>query len=173
MCSCGGLCSAPSDGNRGGLIEEHTHQRPGAGVSRLRAANSITALTCSRLRPSNHSMMLSRLAPASRDSRKSRQRALGVLQHPRAADLARHALHGWAPGPIQCGRGRSPYRSGRPRSTLPVLGQSAPPGRPTSFQAPGSADDHVFSLGVRPGSVNFQTPSTSGHPPRRARWFRA
>jgi hypothetical protein len=39
-------------------------QRPG-GLSRLRAANSITAFTCSRSSPSNHSIMSSMLAPAS------------------------------------------------------------------------------------------------------------
>src|SRR5437588_9514098 len=38
------------------------------GLSRLRAANSITAFTCSRLSPSNHAMMSSILAPASRFS---------------------------------------------------------------------------------------------------------
>src|SRR5580658_5373134 len=40
-----------------------------AALSRLRAANSITALTCSRSRPSNHSMMSSIFAPASRFSK--------------------------------------------------------------------------------------------------------
>src|SRR3984885_5031873 len=49
-------------------------QREGYGakagaLSRLRAANSITAFICSRPRPSNHSMMSSRLAPASRFSK--------------------------------------------------------------------------------------------------------
>src|SRR5579859_895950 len=57
--------------NRNGsaLIEENEHQRAGAGVSRLRAAKSMTALTCSRSRPSNHCRMSSILAPASRFSK--------------------------------------------------------------------------------------------------------
>src|SRR5713226_5522159 len=50
------------------MAEEHEHQRASAGASRLRAANSNTAVTCSRL-TSNHSMISSMLAPASRFSK--------------------------------------------------------------------------------------------------------
>src|SRR5690348_7016664 len=49
------------------LIEKNEHQR-GAGTSRLRAAKSSTATTCSRVTP-NHSMMSSIVAPDSRFSK--------------------------------------------------------------------------------------------------------
>src|SRR5262249_34956495 len=58
----GGLERAP-------LIEEYPHQDARtAGWSRLRATNSITAFTWSRSSPSYHSMIWSKLAPASRFS---------------------------------------------------------------------------------------------------------
>src|ERR1019366_3747561 len=46
-----------------------TYGAKAGALSRLRTANSMTALTCSRLRPSYHSVMPSRLAPASRFSK--------------------------------------------------------------------------------------------------------
>src|SRR3989442_7262364 len=61
------------DGYRlGYLVKENEHQRltGDEGVSsRLRAANSITALTWLRSSPSNHVIMSSMLAPASRFSK--------------------------------------------------------------------------------------------------------
>jgi len=51
------------------LVEKNEHQRAGAGVSKLRAAKSITAFTCLRSSPSNQDIMSSRLAPASRFSK--------------------------------------------------------------------------------------------------------
>src|SRR6516165_9404117 len=60
-----------TDRNGSTLVKENQHQRPAdEGVSsRLRAANSITALTWLRSKPSNHSMMSSMLAPASKFSK--------------------------------------------------------------------------------------------------------
>src|SRR5712664_2707536 len=58
--------------NWGTLVKENEHQRLTAdeGVSsRLRAANSITALIWSRSSPSNQLIMLSMLAPASKFSK--------------------------------------------------------------------------------------------------------
>src|SRR5437879_9462333 len=61
------------DGYRlGYLVKQNEHQRltGDEGVSsRLRAANSITALIWLRSSPSNHSMMSSMLAPASKFSK--------------------------------------------------------------------------------------------------------
>src|SRR6266849_10573194 len=57
-----------TDRDRSTLVEKNQHQRVTGddGVtSRLRAANSMTASTCSRSRPSNHSIISSTLAPAS------------------------------------------------------------------------------------------------------------
>ena len=56
-------------GNGCALVEKNAHQRVCAGVSKLRAAKSITAFTCSRLSPSNQHRMSLRLAPASRFSK--------------------------------------------------------------------------------------------------------
>src|SRR3989441_3447991 len=61
-----------TDRDRSTLVEKNQHQRVTGddGVtSRLRAANSMTASTCSRSRPSNHSIMSSTLAPAFRFSK--------------------------------------------------------------------------------------------------------
>src|SRR5690348_604605 len=49
------------------LVEKNQHQRR-TGTSRLRAAKSSTAMTCSRVTP-NHSMMFSMVAPDSRFSK--------------------------------------------------------------------------------------------------------
>src|SRR5208283_2254220 len=60
-----------ADRDRSPLVKEDQHQRVSAdeGVSsRLRAANSITALIWSRSKPSNQSIMSSMLAPASKFS---------------------------------------------------------------------------------------------------------
>src|ERR1700730_1688233 len=58
-------------GYRSSLVEENKHQRVEAkgASSRLRAANSITALICSRSSPSNHSRMSLMFAPASKFSK--------------------------------------------------------------------------------------------------------
>src|ERR1700722_6418867 len=45
------------------------YDAPTGALPTLRPANSITVFTCSRFSPSYHSMMLSRLAPASRFSK--------------------------------------------------------------------------------------------------------
>src|SRR6266567_5070673 len=61
-----------TDRDRSTLVEENEHYRLTVeeGVtSRLRAANSMTASTCSRSRPSNHSIISSTLAPAFRFSK--------------------------------------------------------------------------------------------------------
>src|SRR2546426_12719415 len=61
-----------TDRDRSTLVEKNQHQRVTGddGVtSRLRAANSITASTCSRSRPSNDSIISSMLAPAFRFSK--------------------------------------------------------------------------------------------------------
>src|SRR4029077_11649241 len=61
-----------TDRERSTLIEKNQHQRvtgDGGVASRLRAANSMTASTCSRSRPSNHSIISSMLAPAFRFSK--------------------------------------------------------------------------------------------------------
>src|SRR6266446_6354870 len=61
-----------ADGDGSPLVKEDQHQRVSAdeGVSsRLRAANSITALIWERSRPSNQSIMSSMLAPASKFSK--------------------------------------------------------------------------------------------------------
>src|SRR5882762_8241471 len=61
-----------TDRDRSTLVEKNQHQRVTGddGVtSRLRAANSMTASTCSRSRPSNHSIISSMLAPALRFSK--------------------------------------------------------------------------------------------------------
>src|SRR6516164_8689115 len=60
-----------TDRNGSTLVKENQHQRPAdEGVSsRLRAANSITALTWLRSKPSNQFMMSSMLAPASKFSK--------------------------------------------------------------------------------------------------------
>src|SRR6266567_3736115 len=58
-----------TDRDRSTLVEENEHYRTtveGGVTSRLRAANSMTASTCSRSKPSNHSIISSMLAPASR-----------------------------------------------------------------------------------------------------------
>src|SRR5258708_37968129 len=60
------------DGDWRALVEKNQHQRvtgDGGVTSRLRAANSMTASTCSRSRPSNHSIISSMLAPAFRFSK--------------------------------------------------------------------------------------------------------
>src|SRR5260370_23953340 len=61
-----------ADRDRSTLVEKNQHQRVTGdeGVtSRLRAANSMTASTCSRSRPSKHSIISSMLAPAVRFSK--------------------------------------------------------------------------------------------------------
>src|SRR5260370_5425487 len=61
-----------ADRDRSTLVEKNQHQRVTGdeGVtSRLRAANSMTASTYSRSRPSNHSIISSMLAPAFRFSK--------------------------------------------------------------------------------------------------------
>src|SRR6516165_4084577 len=60
-----------TDRNGSTLVKENQHQRPAdEGVSsRLRAANSITALTWLRSKPSNQFIMSSTLAPASKFSK--------------------------------------------------------------------------------------------------------
>src|SRR5229473_526313 len=61
-----------TDRDGGTLVEKNQHQRvtgDGGVTSRLRAANSMTASTCSRSRPSNHSIISSMLAPAFRFSK--------------------------------------------------------------------------------------------------------
>src|SRR6516225_4844388 len=60
-----------TDRNGSTLVKENQHQRPAdEGVSsRLRAANSITALTWLRSKPSNQFIMSSILAPASKFSK--------------------------------------------------------------------------------------------------------
>src|SRR5579859_2177447 len=50
-------------------LSRWAHYRLRADASRIRAANSMTASTCSRSRPSNHSMMSSMLAPAAKLSK--------------------------------------------------------------------------------------------------------
>src|SRR5947207_11386034 len=50
------------------MVEEDEHQRRDTGASRLRAANSMTAFTCSGV-TSNHSTISSIVAPASRLSK--------------------------------------------------------------------------------------------------------
>src|SRR5260370_39100382 len=61
-----------TDRDRRTLVEKNQHQRvtgDGGVTSRLRAANSMTASTCSRARPSNHSIISTMLAPAFRFSK--------------------------------------------------------------------------------------------------------
>ena len=70
------------------MVEKNEHQRAGAGAARLRAAKSRTAKTCSRL-TSNHPMMSSMLAPASRFSKTV---ATGMLVPPKTQ--APHTLPG-------------------------------------------------------------------------------
>src|SRR4030095_9311427 len=54
--------------SRGPIVEENAHQRWAAGASRLRAANSSTALTCSRV-TGNCSITSSMVIPSSRFSK--------------------------------------------------------------------------------------------------------
>src|SRR5260370_11752884 len=54
------------------LLEKNQHHRvrgDGGVTSRLREANSMTASTCSRFRPSNHCIISTMLAPAFRFSK--------------------------------------------------------------------------------------------------------
>jgi hypothetical protein len=73
--------------DRCGLIEQHAHSAAATGVSRLRAANSMTAFTWSRSSPSYHDRMSSILLPL-RGSRKSWRRACGCCKAPMPAHLA-------------------------------------------------------------------------------------
>src|SRR3954470_3841263 len=54
--------------SRSPIVEENAHQRRAAGASRFRAANSSTALTCSRVR-GNCSITSSSVIPSSRFSK--------------------------------------------------------------------------------------------------------
>src|SRR2546427_10782935 len=92
------------DGYRlGYLVKQNEHQRltGDEGVSsRLRAANSITALIWLRSSPSNHSMMSSMLAPASKFS-KMTETGIRVPRSTKAAYLSQNAFHRRALRPNQ------------------------------------------------------------------------
>jgi len=81
------ICDGSGSASRGSIVEEHAHQRRAAGASRLRAANSSTALTCSRV-TGNCSITSSMVIPSSSLKDDGHERAC-TFEHPGAADPCR------------------------------------------------------------------------------------